>query len=245
LNWHEQEVLLRQRSFLYHTFIELQSRLCRHFKLQQFDRNTFIIRAGETGTTFYVIYKGRVEVLSPQGDVLHPLRRGDYFGEVALLKKAKRNASIRTLTPVEVLVLNKSQFDKFVRTSFQDVHFDEKLLAEFQLLGLLRQIPIFEQFNGYQRRRVSRQLERVEVLKGDVICSQGEMSDSFYVIDSGKVDVEIDSVVRATLGAGDYFGEIGLIMDCPRVATVIASEPTVLLKSRSNDFQELLHSSSS
>jgi CRP-like cAMP-binding protein len=220
-------------------------RLCRYFKLRQFDRNTFIIRAGETGTTFYVIHKGRVEVLSPQGAILHQLGRGDYFGEVALLKNAKRNASIRTLTPVEVLVLNKSQFDKFMRTNFQGVYFDEKLLGEFQLLGTLRQIPIFEQFDGYQLRRVSKQFERVEVLKGEVICRQGEMGDSFYIIDSGKVNVEIDSIVRATLEAGDYFGEIGLIMDCPRVATVIAREPTVLLQLKSNDFQELLQRSSS
>jgi hypothetical protein len=49
----------------------------------------------------------------------------------------------------------------------------EKLLAEFQFLGLLRRVPIFEQFNGDQLRRVSKQLERFDVLKGEVICKQG------------------------------------------------------------------------
>jgi len=72
-----------------------------------------------------MIYQGRVEVLSPQGAILHQLGRGDYFGDVALLKNAKRNASIHTLTPVEVLVLNGSQFDKLMRANFQDVHFDK------------------------------------------------------------------------------------------------------------------------
>jgi len=54
------------------------------------------------------------------------------------------------------------------------------------------------------------------------------MGDTFYVIESGKVDVEIDSVVQRTMQSGDYFGEIALIMGSPSAATMIACELTVL-----------------
>jgi CRP-like cAMP-binding protein len=217
-------------------------KLSRHFRLRRYDRNATIIRAGETGTTFYVIHTGRVDVFSQQGEFLHPLGRGDYFGEAALLTNKKRNATILASTPVDVLVLSKPQFDKFLRTN---VDFDDKARAEFHRLGMLRQLPIFEQLNGNQLRMIAKQLEQIEVMKEEVICRQGEIGDSFYMIDRGEVKVEIDSIKRATLEAGDYFGEIGLIMDCPRVATVTACQPTILFRLKASDFQELLQSSTS
>ena len=65
---------------------------------------------------------------------------------------------------------------------------------------------------------------------------RGEESDRFFVIESGLVEVTQDGVVLRQEGPGEFFGEIGLLRDVPRTATVIAVEDTVLLALGRDDF---------
>ena len=234
------EILLRSVPLFANLEQTVLNALCKRFEPRHFARNTDIIKAGEPGSTFYIIRIGRVEVLSPDGQSLNKLGRGDYFGEMALLTNENRNATIRALTSVEALELNKSDFDSFLRTN---VHFDEKTRIDFGRLAMLREIPVFEQFNGNELLRIAKRLKRLEFAKADVIFTQREKGDSFYIVEAGEVSVEIDSAVHAKLGVGEYFGEIALIMDFPRTATVIAMQPTVLLRLKSRDFRQLVQSS--
>jgi CRP-like cAMP-binding protein len=64
---------------------------------------------------------------------------------------------------------------------------------------------------------------------GEEVVRLGEPGDRFYVIDSGSVDVYVDGRVTTRLGPGEYFGEIALLRDTPRTATVHAREDGVLL----------------
>ncbi|MBF8261946.1 MAG: putative cyclic nucleotide-binding transcriptional regulator, partial [candidate division NC10 bacterium] len=74
-----------------------------------------IFRAGDHGRHVYVIKSGTVEVLAERPDgsqeVIRRLGSGDHFGEMALLQKAPRSATIRTVTPVEVFKMNPSNFE--------------------------------------------------------------------------------------------------------------------------------------
>jgi len=56
--------------------------------------------------------------------------------------------------------------------------------------------------------------------------------------------VQINAEERATLGVGEYFGEIALLMDMPRTATIVAMQPAILLELKAEDFQELVRDSS-
>jgi CRP-like cAMP-binding protein len=57
-----------------------------------------------------------------------------------------------------------------------------------------------------------------------VVFNQGDAGDLFYVVDSGRVEVVRDGVVLAVIAAGGSFGELALLRDCPRAATVRALE---------------------
>ena len=82
----------------------------------------------------------------------------------------------------------------------------------------------------------------IEVAAGEVIIRQGESGERFYVVRSGGVEVDRDGQVLAQLGPGEAFGEIALLLDVPRTATVTATQPTALLALDARDFRDLLGS---
>jgi CRP-like cAMP-binding protein len=69
-----------------------------------------------------------------------------------------------------------------------------------------------------------------------VVLREGEESDRFYIIESGLVEVTQAGAVLRQEGPGDFFGEIGLLRDVPRTATIIAVQATRLLALERDDF---------
>jgi hypothetical protein len=104
-------------------------------------------------------------------------------------------------------------------------------------LPLLRAIPMFSPLSPVILDHIARALDRVEFAAGDVIVREGDESDLFYVIESGRVEVTAaDGHVLREEGPGDHFGEIGLLRDVPRTATITAMEPTILLALEREEF---------
>jgi MFS family permease len=104
-------------------------------------------------------------------------------------------------------------------------------------LSLLQAIPMFSPLSPVTLDALARALDRVEVAAGDVIVREGDESDLFYVIESGRVEVTAaDGHVLREEGPGDHFGEIGLLRDVPRTATITALETTVLLELQREEF---------
>ena len=82
--------------------------------LEIFDSNEIIFREGEPGRHVYVVKSGEVDVLAKRHDgsehVINRLRAGDHFGEMALLRRAPRTATVRAVTAVEVFKMGPSNF---------------------------------------------------------------------------------------------------------------------------------------
>jgi MFS family permease len=101
---------------------------------------------------------------------------------------------------------------------------------------LLEAIAMFAPLTPATIENLARKLSRVEVSAGTVIVREGEESDRFYVIESGQVSVSHGDVFIRHEGAGDFFGEIGLLRDVPRTATITADTGTVLQVLDRDDF---------
>ncbi len=95
-------------------------------------------------------------------------------------------------------------------------------------LPLLQRVPWLAPLAPAVQESMARSLEQVRVPTGSRVVTQGEPADRFYMIESGAVEVTQDGRVLRRQGVGEFFGEIGLLHDIPRTATVTATEETVL-----------------
>ncbi len=113
---------------------------------------------------------------------------------------------------------------------------DAEARAPTRGLELLRAIPIFKPLSAPAIDQLASSLIAVSVSAGTEIIRQGEPGDRFYVIGSGEVDVLIDGRDQGRLGPGDHFGEIALLRDVPRTATVRATTPVELSALERDEF---------
>ena len=98
-----------------------------------------------------------------------------------------------------------------------------------ETLDLLRSIPIFAPLPEPTVEYLAGTMTTVNQPAGTVVFHQGEAGDRYYLVESGEVEVSVDGSVASTLGRGHGFGEIALLRDVPRTATVIAKTDVTLL----------------
>jgi MFS family permease len=99
---------------------------------------------------------------------------------------------------------------------------DRTLEVRAAQIDVLRRAPMLRALPAVTIEHLARHVEPVTFEPGVAICLQGDSGDRFYVIESGEAEVFRDGVLLSRLGAGNFFGEIALIRDVPRTATVIA-----------------------
>ncbi|MEK6276250.1 MAG: MFS transporter [Actinomycetota bacterium] len=113
---------------------------------------------------------------------------------------------------------------------------DGEALAPTRELELLRAIPLFKPLPAPTIDQLASSLIPMQVTAGSEIVLQGDPGDRFYVIVAGDVDVYIDGRQVGMLGPGEYFGEIALLRDVPRTATVKAKTDTELYALERDEF---------
>lgn len=112
---------------------------------------------------------------------------------------------------------------------------DEAVIAE-EPLELLRKIAMFAELPEPVLERLASSATSISVAADGIVVSRGEVGNHFYAIASGKVAVELEDGTTRELGAGDSFGEIALLRDVPRTATVRALEPLQLFALERDEF---------
>jgi CRP-like cAMP-binding protein len=108
--------------------------------------------------------------------------------------------------------------------------------ADARRIELLQAIPIFSPLSPPVLEQLAARLSPVHARAGDEIIRAGDHGDRFYVVDAGEVEVLVDGKPPRREGAGEYFGEIALLKDVPRTATVRAATDADLFALDRDDF---------
>ena len=109
---------------------------------------------------------------------------------------------------------------------------------------LLKGVPIFAKLEPARLKLIAFTSERMNFAEGQEVCHQGDQGDTMYVILGGVADVLIDSdkgqIAVAEMKKNNFFGEIAILCDVPRTATIKAREPLTTLKITKDMFYRLV-----
>lgn len=194
--------------------------------------NTEIIKQGDEGDFFYVVEKGTVDYLV-NGKVVNTSTDGSSFGELALMYNSPRAATVIAKTDCILWALD--------RMTFRRILLDGTAKRRSLYENFLKEVPVLQSLSPYERSKLADALNTKTFQSGENVVTEGEAGDNFYFIENGTAEVikEGHGVV-ATLNKGDYFGELALLYDSPRQATVKAITPLKAVCLNKNGFQRLL-----
>ena len=221
--------------------VDVLNELAGRVRLRTLARNQPVFRQGDRPTAFYVVRSGVLEVIEEDPDTgeerqIRTLVRGESFGELGLLMDAPRAATIRAVEEAEVFEVDQGTFDHLLADMIHVPNFEPTL----QQLAELRHQPCFAHLGNDQVVELRRRGEWLIVGAGQAIVRQGEEGDSFYAVSSGQFDIVVNGERKQTIGPGSYFGEIALLMDVPRTASVIARTPARVFRLDREGFDRLL-----
>ncbi len=113
------------------------------------------------------------------------------------------------------------------------------------MIDWLRAVPLFSELGEDELEKIGQLVARVEIPKKNLVVQEGEPGEALYIIIEGSVKISQFSsdgreIVLSLLGPGAFFGEMSLLDDQPRSATVMTMEDTSLARIRRADFMQLL-----
>jgi CRP-like cAMP-binding protein len=105
--------------------------------------------------------------------------------------------------------------------------------------GRFKNVPFFSSMSEQDLEAVAEQTEELRVEAGTVLAREGELGERFFVIVEGTAEVTRAGSRVAALSTGDFFGEIALLREERRIATVTATSPMVLIVMSGRSFRSL------
>jgi CRP-like cAMP-binding protein len=189
-----------------------------------------VVREGDpVALDYYLIESGRAEVRLADWPVA-TLGPGDTFGERALLRDAPRAATVRSLTELTTYAINRDAFLAAVTGTTHEAQLARPREPDLRsLLETLRALPLV---GGLEESRLN-ELAATGDLRtahaGETVIREGDVGEELFIVLRGAARVERDGRTVVELLPGDHFGEIALLHDVPRSATVRATAETLLL----------------
>jgi len=210
---------------------------------KKFKAGEFVIKQGDPGDDLYVVESGELDCFkvfnSEEGEkYLKTYLKGEVFGELALLYNSPRAATIKAKTDCFLWTLDRETFNNIVKEATVK---RREMYEKF-----LKSVEIFSSLDNYEISQISDALGTKRFKTDDVVIKQGENGDDFYIVDEGVLeatkffsDTGKEEVVLK-YDKGKYFGELALIKNEPRAATIIAKSDCKLLCLDRLSFKRLL-----
>nr|POF01353.1 camp-dependent protein kinase regulatory subunit [Quercus suber] len=204
-----------------------------------------VIMQGDAGDYFYVVESGNFDIYvsstgkiengpDGMGNKVAVSGPGTSFGELALMYNAPRAATVVSTESSILWCLDRMTFRRILMDSaFQRRRMYESFLEEVELLASL---------TTYERSKIADALETTKYPAGSFIIREGDVGDKFYILEAGEAEAlkrGSDAALKS-YKKGDYFGELALLDDKPRAASVRSVTETKVATLGKDGFQRLL-----
>ncbi len=198
-----------------------------------------IVVEGEMGRSLYFIYSGEVAILK-ENEVGDPVKvaslgAGDIFGEIALLEKVRRTASVAASEPTELYILPKQAFDDLLLAEVGA----NTIRRAIQVCAFLKKSSLFADWVDRELMEASAHFQGKQYTRGQQILTKGQSNDSLFLLYEGQVVVSDGDKILAELERGDFFGEISLLRSVPCTADVSAETDITVFTLLHEDFARL------
>jgi len=204
-----------------------------------------VIVQGDAGDYFYIVESGNFDIhVSKSGHVepgadglgtkVAQSGPGTSFGELALMYNAPRAATVVSTEPSILWQLDRITF----RRILMDSAFQRRRMYE----SFLEEVPLFSTLTPYERSKIADALDTHKYPAGSAIIKEGDVGDKFYILESGEAEAfkRGEEKPLKTYGKGDYFGELALLEDKPRAASVVSKGEVKVAALGKDGFQRLL-----
>src|SRR6266545_850058 len=115
-----------------------------------------------------------------------------------------------------------------------------KLFSQDPKVEALKRTPLFAELSRKELEELAKRTEDLEVEAGKVLCRQGDLGREFFVILEGEVEITRDGKPVEQRGGGDFFGELALVENVRRMATLTAKTPLRFFVLTSQSFHHLM-----
>mmetsp|Transcript_90860 Transcript_90860/g.266014 ORF Transcript_90860/g.266014 Transcript_90860/m.266014 type:complete len:404 (-) Transcript_90860:371-1582(-) len=201
-----------------------------------FENGKKVIVEGENGDYLFVIEKGSLDcskMINGEEKVVKTCVPGDVFGELALLYNCPRAATVIAKDECVCWQLDRETFNHIVK--------DAAMKRRNKYDAFLKSVALISSLGDYERSQIADALKSETRMQGDVIVKQDEPGDKFYIVEDGSLYATKNDAKVMDYKAGDYFGELALLKNQPRAASVIVSSETAKVLSMSRvSFSKML-----
>ncbi|MBI5211792.1 MAG: peptidase domain-containing ABC transporter [Nitrospirae bacterium] len=219
------------------------------FEFKTYGLGETVLKSGDMVEFFYIVFNGRARLIDadPAGKeiILKTFNKGDFFGEESLFKEEKANNTIRAASDLVTAKLPKKDFIRLTQANKQIGEYIETYTANQSIQTFLRKFSIFGSLSGKEVSHWLKLLMQEPVFKtGGFVFREGDRGDKFYIIVSGNAEVirniEGEDKVVNKLEAGQFFGEMALITEQPRLAGIRASSELKLVSISKEHFKVMI-----
>lgn len=205
-------------------------------KEQDFSAGTKVINEGDDGDYLFVIEKGSLDCvknINGADTVVKVVSAGDVFGELALLYNCPRAANVLAKEECVCWQLDRETFNHIVK--------DAAVKRRNKYDEFLKSVTLLSGLEAYERSQIADALKAEMRQAGDKIITQGEPGDKFYIVEEGTLYAAKDGNRVMDYKTGDYFGELAMLKNQPRAASVVVESPNAKVLSMSRlSFNKML-----
>uniref|UniRef100_A0A7S3JUG6 cGMP-dependent protein kinase n=1 Tax=Aureoumbra lagunensis TaxID=44058 RepID=A0A7S3JUG6_9STRA len=202
-------------------------------------KGDILIKQGDKGDAFYVVEKGRFDIVVDGTGKVAETKAGGSFGELSLIMNQPRAASVIATEDSLCWKIDRKPFRYFVKSTSNSII--DQNYKELQLVQVLQGLPKAHLY------KLAAHTSKERYQAGETIITRGELGDKFYMLQSGTVECqrigpEGGPYSKIELNPGAHFGERAFTHHQPRACDVVAKTNVVCITLSGPDFEALLGS---